>query len=39
MQAAIRLDENMGFKHMDAPWPGTLHGGCDVWMLKDLQRL
>lgn len=36
MQAAIRLYESVGFEHMDEPWPGTLHGGCDVWMVKEL---
>lgn len=36
MQTAIRLYESVGFVHMNAPWPGTLHGGCDVWMVKDL---
>lgn len=36
MQAAIGLYEQLGFVHLDQPWPGTLHGGCDVWMLKDL---
>lgn len=36
MQTAIRLYESVGFEHKDAPWPGTLHGGCDVWMIKEL---
>ena len=36
MQAAIHLYENLGFKHLKQPLAGTLHGGCDVWMLKDL---
>lgn len=37
MQAAIGLYEQLGFIHLDQPWPGTLHGGCDVWMLKSIQ--
>lgn len=37
MQAAIGLYERCGFRHLSQPFAGTLHGGCDVWMLKDLQ--
>ncbi|MFA0414500.1 GNAT family N-acetyltransferase [Vibrio renipiscarius] len=36
MQSAIRLYENLGFEHLTQPIAGTVHGGCDVWMLKDL---
>ena len=36
MQSAIALYKKLGFTHLQQPWPGTLHGGCDVWMLKDL---
>ncbi len=36
MQAAIRLYEQLGFSHLQQPLAGTLHGGCDVWMLKSL---
>ncbi len=36
MHAAISLYESLGFIHLGQPWPGTLHGGCDVWMVKDL---
>lgn len=36
MQAAIGLYEACGFKHLKKPLAGTLHGGCDVWMLKQL---
>jgi len=36
MQAAIGLYEQLGFVHLEQPLAGTLHGGCDVWMLKDL---
>ncbi|MFD1009390.1 GNAT family N-acetyltransferase [Oceanisphaera ostreae] len=38
MQAAISLYERIGFKHLTQPLAGTLHGGCDVWMLKDLHQ-
>ncbi len=37
MQSAISLYEQLGFTHLTQPLAGTLHGGCDVWMLKDLQ--
>ena len=36
MHNAIALYESFGFKHLSQPFAGTLHGGCDVWMLKDL---
>lgn len=36
MQSAVRLYEGLGFTHLKMPLTGTLHGGCDVWMLKQL---
>ncbi|GLS91378.1 N-acetyltransferase [Psychromonas marina] len=36
MKAAIALYEKMGFEHLDKPLQGTIHGGCDIWMLKSL---
>ncbi len=36
MLSAISLYQKLGFKHLDKPIQGTEHGGCDVWMLKDL---
>ncbi|BCS97554.1 N-acetyltransferase [Desulfoluna limicola] len=36
MASAIALYEKMGFTHLDKPLDGTIHGGCDVWMLKEL---
>lgn len=36
MSAAISLYETVGFKHLDKPLEGTIHGGCDIWMLKAL---
>ena len=36
MQAAIGLYEQLGFNHLKQPLEGTVHGGCDVWMLKTL---
>jgi putative acetyltransferase len=36
MQSAVRLYERLGFTHLEMPLTGTLHGGCDVWMLKQL---
>lgn len=36
MKVAVRLYENLGFNHLDAPLADTLHNSCDVWMLKSL---
>jgi len=36
MQAAITLYEKQGFVHLEQPLQGTIHGACDVWMLKAL---
>src|SRR5690625_2742179 len=37
MKSAIALYEKFGFVHLDRPLEGTIHNGCDVWMLKKLQ--
>ncbi|WP_300668539.1 GNAT family N-acetyltransferase [Desulfoluna sp.] len=37
MAGAIALYEKLGFRHLERPLDGTLHGGCDVWMLKEFQ--
>ena len=36
MTAAIALYKSVGFHHLDQPLDGTIHNGCDVWMLKQL---
>lgn len=36
MQDAVRLYEGLGFAHLEIPLVGTLHGKCDIWMLKQL---
>ncbi len=36
MHAAIRLYQQLGFSHLKQPLTGSVHGGCDVWMLKEL---
>ncbi|USD43255.1 GNAT family N-acetyltransferase [Vibrio sp. SCSIO 43135] len=36
MDSAIRLYEHLGFEHLEQPLEGTLHNGCDVWMIKSL---
>lgn len=36
MKPAILLYEKLGFKHLNKPLNGTIHGGCDIWMMKDL---
>ncbi|GLQ31759.1 GNAT family N-acetyltransferase [Litoribrevibacter albus] len=36
MTAAITLYEKMGFEHLSQPLDGTIHGGCDVWMMRGL---
>lgn len=36
MTSAIALYEKLGFSHLEKPLAGTIHNGCDVWMLKQL---
>lgn len=36
MKSAIRLYESLGFSHLSEPLQGTIHNGCDVWMIKIL---
>ena len=36
MTSAISLYEKLGFKYLDKPLEGTIHQGCNIWMLKDL---
>lgn len=36
MASAIALYQQLGFKHLTQPIEGTIHGGCDVWMLNEL---
>jgi putative acetyltransferase len=36
MTAAIGLYQKLGFTHLDKPLDGTIHGACDVWMIKNL---
>ena len=36
MKSAIILYEKLGFQHLDSPLEGTIHNGCDIWMLKEL---
>lgn len=36
MSAAIGLYQSLGFERLNHPLAGTLHNGCDVWMLKPL---
>jgi putative acetyltransferase len=36
MTSAISLYEKLGFKHLAKPLAGTIHNGCDVWMLSEL---
>lgn len=36
MKNAIKLYKDLGFEHLNRPLDSTLHGGCDVWMLKTL---
>ena len=36
MKSAIALYEKLGFQHLDSALKGTIHNGCDVWMLKEL---
>lgn len=34
MDVAIKLYQNIGFDHLAEPLAGTVHNGCDIWMLK-----
>jgi putative acetyltransferase len=36
MTAAISLYKNFHFKNLDKPLGNTGHGGCDVWLMRDL---
>lgn len=36
MKGAIALYEKFQFEHLPEPIAGTIHGACDVWMLKKL---
>ena len=36
MDAAISLYKKFGFKNLDEPLGDTGHGGCDIWLMKDL---
>ena len=36
MKSAISLYKKLGFKYLEKPLDGTIHRGCDVWMLKEL---
>ncbi|KAF3983025.1 MAG: GNAT family N-acetyltransferase [Methylococcales symbiont of Hymedesmia sp. n. MRB-2018] len=36
MKSAISLYEKLGFKYLNKPLEGTIHNGCNVWMLKEL---
>lgn len=36
MKDAITLYKKQGFVSLDKPLNGTIHNGCDVWMLKTL---
>lgn len=36
MHNAIKLYESLNFKQLKQPMAGTIHNGCDVWMLKAL---
>lgn len=37
MHSAIALYARLGFTHLSQPLEGTIHNGCDVWMLKELE--
>lgn len=34
MESAIALYYKLGFTILDEPFPGSVHGGCEIWMLK-----
>ncbi len=37
LNIAVPLYEKMGFSYLDAPQGNSGHGGCDIWMIKDLE--
>jgi putative acetyltransferase len=37
LNIAVPLYEKMGFTYLDAPLGNSGHGGCDIWMIKDLE--
>lgn len=39
MDAACRLYEKLGFDYLAQPLAGTIHGACDIWMLKKWARV
>ncbi len=38
MPAAIGLYQRLGFECLAEPFAATIHGGCDVWMLKQFSQ-
>ena len=36
MESAVSLYEKLGFEYLNQPLAGTIHNGCDIWMLKNL---
>jgi putative acetyltransferase len=36
MKSAIALYKKLGFHQLEQPLKGSIHNGCDVWMLKEL---
>lgn len=36
MKSAIKLYTKSGFEYIDQPLGNTGHGGCDVWMLREV---
>ena len=36
MRTARSLYEKLGFTYLDKPMGGSIHNGCDIWMLKSL---
>lgn len=37
LNIAVPLYEKMGFSYLDTPQGNSGHGGCDIWMIKDLE--
>ncbi|HMH34114.1 MAG TPA: GNAT family N-acetyltransferase [Puia sp.] len=38
LRKALSIYEKFGFRYLDGPLGNTGHFGCDVWMLKDLDK-
>lgn len=36
LKIAVPMYEKLGFTYLNEPQGNSGHGGCDIWMIKDL---